>query len=54
MERDHFLVSRADREGCENHSLGFQGSFMEGRMKKSERESRKSRAIEGRKEKYNQ
>ncbi len=23
------LVSQADRKGCENHSLGFQGSFME-------------------------
>ena len=30
MKRDHFLVSRADRKGCENHSPGFHGRFMEG------------------------
>lgn len=30
MERDHILVRQVDRKGCENHSLGFQGSFMEG------------------------
>lgn len=53
-EEGSFLVCQADRKGCENHSLGFQHSFMEGEWRKAREKAEPRRLLKWEKGKYNQ